>query len=166
MDYKEKYKVIFRLMILLLVLNTTTVGFIIWKSIKRHHHLSRPFPQKESFRDVSGILKTELNLSADQMLHFESVREKYYRIEVELATKIKAEKDSMNAIMYSMKNDTSTVKTLAFRIGKNEEAMQIVRVDQAKELKSICTPTQQMKFEKLVKEIRDYFRPDNRPNQK
>lgn len=41
--------------------------------------------------------------------------------------------------------------------------MELLRFEQAKELKSICNDKQQEKFEKLVKEIRDYFRPDNQP---
>ena len=34
------------------------------------------------------------------------------------------------------------------------------RYEQAKELKKICTPEQMEKFETLVLEIRDYFKPD------
>ena len=44
--------------------------------------------------------------------------------------------------------------------------MEFIRIAQAKELKSICNKEQLQKFETLVKEIRDYFRPDNQPNQK
>jgi hypothetical protein len=36
-------------------------------------------------------------------------------------------------------------------------------LEQAQQLKTICTPQQLEKFDKLVIEIRDYFRPDNRP---
>lgn len=41
--------------------------------------------------------------------------------------------------------------------------MELLRFEQAKEMKLICNAEQQEKFEKLVKEIRDYFRPDNQP---
>jgi hypothetical protein len=35
-----------------------------------------------------------------------------------------------------------------------------------KELKAVCSPNNSKKFEDLVKEIRDYFRPDNQPKKK
>ncbi|MCX8478896.1 MAG: hypothetical protein ORN56_03840 [Chitinophagales bacterium] len=166
MDYISKYKLLLRLVILLFILNGTTIGFIVWHKYnkpKREPHL---FKQKERFRDVSGILKKELNLDKNQMQHFESVREKYYQKEVQLASIIKAEKDSMNAIMFNKVSDENYLKQLAHRIAGNEEAMELLRIEQAKELKTICNEEQQAKFENLVKEIRDYFRPDNRPNQK
>jgi hypothetical protein len=36
-----------------------------------------------------------------------------------------------------------------------------LRIEQSKQLKSICTPEQLDKFESLVIEIRDYLRPNN-----
>jgi hypothetical protein len=72
----------------------------------------------------------------------------------------------MNAIMFNKVSDENYLKQLAHRIAGNQEAMELLRIEQAKELKTICNEEQQAKFENLVKEIRDYFRPDNRPNQK
>ena len=164
MDYISKYKILFRLVILLFILNATTIGFIVWHKFnkpKREPHL---FKQREEFKDVSGILQKELNLDHNQMLHFESIREKYYQQEVKIASIIKSKKDSMNAIMFNRNSNEDLLKQLAHRVAENEEAMELVRIEQAKELKTICTPEQQTKFELLVKEIRDYFRPDNRPN--
>ncbi len=166
MDYISKYKILFRLVILLFILNATTIGFIVWHKFNKPKREAHLFKQRESFKDVSKILKSELQLDQNQMLHFESIREKYYQQEVKIASRIKAEKDSINAIMFNKNSNEILLKQLAHRVAENEEAMELVRIEQAHELKTICTPDQQVKFELLVKEIRDYFRPDNRPNQK
>ena len=44
--------------------------------------------------------------------------------------------------------------------------MELLRYEQAQELKAACTPEQQERFQNLVIEIRDYFRPDNQPQRK
>lgn len=166
MDYISKYKILYRLVILLFILNATTIGFIMWHKFNKHKREPRLFKQKETYKDVSNILQKELKLDKNQILHFESIREKYYQQEVKIASIIKLKKDSINAIMFNRNSNEDLLKQLAYRVAENEEAMELLRIEQAKELKTICTPEQQAKFELLVKEIRDYFRPDNRPNQK
>ena len=55
---------------------------------------------------------------------------------------------------------------LAKQTSAFEYQMEMLRYSQAKELKLICTAEQQEKFEALVKEIRDFFRPDNQPKKR
>ena len=65
--------------------------------------------------------------------------------------------------MFNKNTDETKIKLLAKQIADAEYQMELLRFEQAKELKLICNAEQQEKFEKLVKEIRDYFRPDNQP---
>ena len=55
---------------------------------------------------------------------------------------------------------------LAKRVSEYEYKMELLRYEQAQQFKSICTPEQREKFEALVKEIRDYFKPNNQPPRK
>ncbi|MFV8358122.1 hypothetical protein ACNQGB_18305, partial [Flavobacterium sp. XS1P32] len=61
----------------------------------------------------------------------------------------------------NIKTDEAKIEMFAIRISDNEYKMEMLRYDQVKELKAVCKPEQLAKFEDLVKEIRDYFRPDN-----
>ena len=79
---------------------------------------------------------------------------------------IRNEKDSMNVEMFNETTNDKLLESLAKRISGNEFRMELIRMEQAKQLKKICTPQQLMKFEKLVLEIRDYFRPNNQPKEK
>ena len=70
----------------------------------------------------------------------------------------------MNVIMFNKLTDSLLIKSLAANIAANEYQMELMRFQQANELKKICNPQQLEKFERLVIEIRDYFRPDNLPS--
>ena len=112
---------------------------------------------------MSGILKKELQLNEKQAQQFNTIREDYYIKEITLKQKIKDNKDEMNVEMYNKHSDENKILSLARQTSNFEYEMELLRYRQAKELKLVCTPEQQEKFEVLVKEIRDYFRPDNQP---
>lgn len=115
---------------------------------------------------MTGILKKELSLNDAQVNKLDDIRKRYYIKKIDLKKTIKAYKDEMNEEMFRKITDDAKVKTLAKKVAEGEYQMELLRYEQAKELKSICTPEQQEKFEKLVKEIRDYFRPDNQPKRR
>ena len=119
--------------------------------------------KNEDYKNVSRILKKELNLSEKQDSKLIELRESYYLKEIDLKKTIKDYKDEMNEKMFNKNTDEIKIKLLAKQIADAEYQMELLRFEQAKELKLICNAEQQEKFEKLVKEIRDYFRPDNQP---
>ena len=141
------------------------ISFLFWKQIRPKHE-PLLFPKNETYKDVSVILKKELNLNEKQASKLDEIRERYYLKEIDLKRKIKDYKDEMNQEMFNKNTDDNKIMVLAEQISGFEYKMEMLRYNQAKELKSVCTPEQQEKFETLVKEIRDYFRPDNQPNKR
>jgi len=162
MDIFAQKKILTRIIILLLVLNIGTMGLYLYKEFG---HFDKPelFPNQKEFRDVSSILKKELNLTTEQTEQIKRLRENVFEKEKELTEVIRAERDSMNVAMFNKNTNEDEVKVLANRISTNEYKMEMIRLEQSKQLKTICTAEQLEKFEKLVLEIRDYFRPDNQP---
>ena len=61
--------------------------------------------------------------------------------------------------MFSNSIDTNLAKQIARGIAENEYQIELYRLAQAQQLAKICTPKQLNKFQDLVKEMRDYFRP-------
>ncbi len=165
MDIFRQQKYVMRTIIFLVLLNIGLIGFFVWRELKPHHN-SLLFPKNEAYKDVSGILKRELQLDEKQAQQFNSIREDYYRKEISLKQKIKDNKDAMNAEMFNKHTDENKIMSLARQTSNFEYEMELLRYRQAKELKLVCTPEQQEKFEVLVKEIRDYFRPDNQPTRR
>lgn len=148
---------------LLVIINVLTLGTFFWKE---HSHPNQRPIIPDDFRDVSGILQKELDLTPTQAEQIKKIRADFYEKEKLLSFTIRGERDSMNMIMFNKNTDDSLVKSLARGVAENEYKMELLRLEQAQQLKAICTPQQLEKFDKLVIEIRDYFRPDNRPPKK
>jgi Spy/CpxP family protein refolding chaperone len=164
MDIFTQKKVLTRVVFFLAALNIISIGFLWYSSgLKKHEP---PLFRGGDYRDVSGILKKELGLTKEQEQKIKNLRTVYFEKETELERTIRSERDSMNEEMFNKNSDEQLIKSLARRVSDNEYKMELMRFEQAQKFKSICTPQQLEKFENLVKEIRDYFRPDNQPKRK
>jgi hypothetical protein len=163
MDIFTQKKLLIRIVILLTMLNLFLIGLFLLKDIVR----KPPPPGKTNdYRDVSDILKRELNLSKEQVDKIRILRSSYFETEEALATVIKGQRDSINMIMFNKSTNEDLVRSLARRVADNDYKMELLRFEQAQKLKSICTPGQLDKFEGMIIEIRDYFRQDNKPKRK
>jgi len=158
MDIFSKVSILQKFTLGLVVLNLVSLFFLVKKNDS-----SEGRKPKHDFKELSEILKRELQLSPTQEEAFIDLREDFFRKERTLKTLIRSQRDSMNAEMFNAKTDTHAVRQIAARVSHNEYKMETYRMDQAIKLKSICTPAQMEKFEHMVKEIRDYFKPVKEP---
>jgi Spy/CpxP family protein refolding chaperone len=163
MDIFTQRKLLIRIVIILTVLNMVLIALMLTKDLFRKQP---PGETLTTNRDVSAVLKRELNLSREQEDRIRILRSSYFKTEEALAEIIKGERDSINMIMFNKSTDEQLVRSLARRIAENDYKMELLRFEQAMELKSICTPEQLEKFNELIIDIRDYFRHGNRPQQK
>ena len=155
MDIFSKNKLLLRLVFVLLVLNLFWMSYSWWQ--KKDSNDGRP--PKRDIKEVTALLKEKLNLTDEQVTAFNKIREDFLRKEEALSALIKSQRDSMNALMFNENTDTLLVEQIARRVADNEYQMELYRLDQAQQLKTICIKDQLKKFEELVKDIRDYFQP-------
>ncbi len=165
MDIFAERKKLVLLVVVLAIMNVLCIGVFLWQN-NRHHKGPELFPNQNDFRDVSSVLQKELQLTDKQVEQIKNLRTDYFEKEKVLATIIRSERDSMNLEMFNKTTKENLIKSLAKEVADNEYKMELMRYEQAKELKAICTLAQLEKFEKIVLEIRDYFRPDNQPKKK
>jgi Spy/CpxP family protein refolding chaperone len=158
MDIFTQKKNLVRIVIALMLLNLIVIGAFLWMNF--FHNPSPPKHENE-FSDVSEVLKKELNLTAQQVEQIKSLRADFLVKEQELVKIIRSERDSMNVAMFNKTINEELVKSLARKVADNEYKMEMLRFQQAQDFKAVCTPAQLEKFNRLVIEIRDYFRPDN-----
>ena len=156
MDVLKQNKLLFRLIILLVVMNLAIVAFLIVPKSSNPADGIRP---DRNIEEILSVLKEELQLSPEQVSQLKDLREDFFVKETKLKKVIKSQRDSMNELMFNAQTDTGLVKAIAKRVSENEFKMEMLRFDQAKTLKTICTPLQMKKFEVLVIDIRDYFKP-------
>ncbi len=160
MDIIAQKKMLIRIVVFLTVLNIVSIGFFVCKDV-----IFRPRKplQCKVQKDASTILQKELDLSQQQFEQVRNLRTKYFEKEKSIEHAIRQERDSMNTSMFNKNTDEELVKSLARKVADNEFSMEMMRFEQAKEFKTICNQTQLEKFGVMVKEIRDYFKPD-KPN--
>jgi Spy/CpxP family protein refolding chaperone len=164
MDIFTQKKLLIRIVILLTMLNLLFIGLFLWKDF--FHRPPRPDQNTNKPGDVSSILQRELNLSKEQVAQIRVLRSSYLETEKGLADEIRSERDSINMIMFNKSTNEELVRSLARRVADNDYKMELLRFEQAQEFKSACTPEQLEKFERLIKEIRDYFKQDDEPKRK
>ena len=132
----EQKKLLVHLVILLTVLNLFSIGIFLWKDFS-HHCEPELFPHHNEYRDVSTILQKELNLTDKQVEQIKNLRSDIFDKEKSLATIIRNERDSMNETMFNKTTNAEEVQTLAKSVADNEYQMELLRIEQAQQLKAI-----------------------------
>ena len=136
MDIFAQKKLLVRLVILLTALNLFSIGIFLWKDFS-HHHEPELFPHQNEYRDVSTVLQKELNLKDKQVEQIKNLRSDIFDKEKSLATIIRNERDSMNETMFNKTTNAEEVQTLAKSVADNEYQMELLRIEQAQQLKAI-----------------------------
>lgn len=155
MDIFLRNRFLLRVVAFLLLLNLFSIGYLwFWKKGNDDRR-----PPKRPIEEVTAILKEELHLTAKQAEDLKRIRQDFFNKEEPLSRVIRAKRDSMNVEMFNENTDTILVKSIAKRVADNEYQMELYRLEQAQQLKTICTPEQLKKFQHMVIDIRDYFQP-------
>ena len=155
MDIFLRNKLLLRVVAFLLILNLFSSGYL-WSGEKSNDDRR---PPKRPLDEVTTILKEELQLTTKQAEDLKKIREDFFNKEEPLGRMIRAKRDSMNIEMFNENTDTANVKEIARRVADKEYQMELYRLEQAQQLKTICTPEQLKKFQDMVIDIRDYFQP-------
>jgi Spy/CpxP family protein refolding chaperone len=163
MDIFRQNKLLIRVVVALVAMNVLLIGLFISKEFffkkKRHSEMVSDSKQNDK-KDVSAALKEELGLTVEQVEQIKKLRADFFEKEKDLSAVIRSKRDSMNLLMFNKTTNENLVKQLAQSVADNEYQMELLRFEQSKAFKQICTLEQLEKFEGLVKEIKDYFKPD------
>lgn len=164
MDVFSQSKYLKFSVIILILLNLILISFYFVKDYKQNNKNTYESnkPKNES-KDVSSILERELNLTNEQSKQINELRNDFFKQEKVLAKKIRGFRDSMNINMFNKETDEEKLKYFAKCVADNEYQMELLRIEQARKFKLICNQEQREKFESLVREIKDYFKPKKPP---
>ena len=175
MDIFSQKKLLIRLVFFLVFMNLSAMGVFVWKEfIQKPPHLRGDFhPPSDNYRNppphhemnknhLSKILQEKLELNDKQVKLFDKLRTEFHRKENNVLQNLRAGRDSMNVEMFNKNTDEKLLNSIAKRVSENEFKMEMLKIEQAKKLKAICTPKQLEKFENLMQEMCDYFKPEPR----
>jgi hypothetical protein len=168
---RQNYKVLVWLVIILLILNISTLGTILWFRIQNNN---RPYKtcqagdkvQKMKMHDA--FVKEELGFNEDQMKKFTVLRDKHIR-EIEL---IKGEIEKTRKLQFESIRDTSAgpafIDSLNRKIGELHMVWARNSTEFLRQSGSFCTPDQRVRmFDMLERSRKDNLQwPDHKCRQK
>lgn len=143
---------------MLLFLNILSTAYLFWR--RPDDRMDRE-PKRRKENSVQ-FLKEKLHLTHEQELQIRAIREKYTKKEEEVSGAIKAQRDSMNSLMFSSESDTAKLRLIAARVATNEFKMEMLRIQQAEEFNKCCTPEQVDAFRQMMVHIRDFFQSEKK----
>ena len=158
MDIFTRNKLLLRVIVILITINLLSTGYLLW------HRKGGPEERQPGRKNNNStqVLRQKLHLSKEQETSLVRLREEYKAKEESVTLTIRSMRDSMNAVMFNSDTDTVLLKNIARRIAENEYQLELLRIDQATQLKKICTKEQLNEFQHLVKNIRDFFQPQKK----
>lgn len=160
MDIFSQNKLLIRTVLFLVVLNLGSITFFTLREMRQHSE-GQNHSNNLKKRELSDILKKELNLTNHQVAEFEEIREQNASKKQEFKQIINQDKELLNQQMFYRNSNDEKLLALAKKIGDNEYRIELSKINQSKQLKAVCNDNQLEKLEDLMIEIQDYFRPDN-----
>lgn len=158
MDIFSQRKILVTAIVVLVLLNLSLVGIVGFGLFSPKQKL-QPKPADEM--ELASILKQELDLSPQQAEELKNIRTEFFQREQIITRSIRSKRDSMNLLMFGNNSNDTLLKRLAVDVSQGEYNMELLRIEQAAKLRTICDAGQLSRLQKLVKEIRDYLRPDS-----
>lgn len=160
MSIFSRRKILIQAIVLLTILNVILLVFSGWKYFKSEQETT---PKPIDRAALGTMLTKELVLSKNQADSLMKLREAFFIKESQISKETRTKRDSMNLLMFSDVAQDSILIRLAAGVASNEYQMELLRIEQANQLKKLLTADQLRRLEKLVREIRDYLKPeDNR----
>ena len=132
-------------LILLLALNTTLLVLL----LTRHH--GPPFPPGGHPGPRDFIIH-ELKMDAKQEEAYDVLIKAHRAAVDDIQNEIRLERDSLVALLGKATIDQFAVKFLTDKIGRDQSKLEIITFQHFTEVRKICTPEQQKKFDDIIRE--------------
>jgi hypothetical protein len=163
MDFVSERKILFRLVVLLLVMNTAIIGFLVYVTLYSHPNENHVELSKSENVDLIRFLQKELNLSSVQVDSFRIIQREFMNEEARIREVYKPEQDKIINLALQPGDNHDSLQKLAITVGKGISELEATKYAYYKKLYNVCDRQQQDKMIGLFMEIKDVLMP---PKQK
>jgi len=132
--------------ICLLVVNIGTLSFI-WL---HHGHGGPPPPHGRG--DVAGFLTHELNFSPEQEKQFDQLREEHHHAMEKFQDEGRERHHQLFDLLHASTADSAAIQSAAKGIAENQSQIEVVTFHHFQQVRAICNPEQQKKFDEIIDE--------------
>jgi Spy/CpxP family protein refolding chaperone len=149
----------------LLLINVGTLGYL-W--LGRPHEPLRHFPAPpphdgpplDERRGAAAFLHDALQLTDDQEAAYKKMREQHHAIVLGIRAQMKESKRSLYALLKS--NDTASTRSeerhLMDSLASQQRHVEQITYEHFRQVRALCTPQQQYKFDEVVGEALEQMR--------
>jgi periplasmic protein CpxP/Spy len=146
-----KNKLLWALVVLLLAANTATL-VMYWAGNKKAPQEQPPPPG-----GVKDFLVKELLLDSSQQQQYSQLRAAHRSATAPLREKVGALKDSLFSLLKEPNPSDAAKNEVAARIAATVQQLELLHLNHFQQIRAICTPAQQQKFDSLLHEITRRF---------
>lgn len=142
MDNSNFFKIV---ILVLLLINIATLTFM-WSTSQRPQNFQPSRP------DVGEFLTQKLQLTEAQQKQFEALKQAHHEKVETLREKNKKLHNDFFDLLKQPNIDSTSINMAADAIVENQKAIEMATFYHFKEVRAICSPAQQKKFDEVIKE--------------
>ncbi len=167
METISKNKLLFTIIIILILINISTLSLVWYGRLKPPP--PPPFPpmmERPEGPPPEGkaFLKEQLKLTDAQMEAIDKIRETHISQIRKIKEDMKGLKDKLFSNLKNPSADTNTIKDITTQIGNIEARVDIITFDNFREVRKICTDEQKKKFDEIILDVLRMGAPEGRPD--
>jgi hypothetical protein len=163
MNYFKENKILSLLILLLVVMNISTIGFcwILWN--KMEHHQNGSFGIQNPPPIQRNIIEDQLQLNAEQRKQFNDLLEQHFASRKVIDDKINSLRDQLFDLVKNDKPDTVAMHSIGVKIGELEAQKQLEIVKHFAALRLVCDKEQKEKFDVWINDVVKLIGPQGPP---
>ncbi|HWB63026.1 MAG TPA: periplasmic heavy metal sensor [Chitinophagales bacterium] len=140
----EKPKFLLGIIAVLLIIDIGMVAFI-WMGPGRPHNVGRP--------DNSRFLIDELKMDQNQQQQYEKLKMQLHRQLGEVQHKDRELHDRFFSLFSAPSVDSAELEQIVDSIGASRKEIELITFRHFQQVRALCTPEQQKKFDKVIGEM-------------
>lgn len=154
MNNNARNKFLMILVILLLIANAVTLT-LFW--LDRSRKPEQPMGSPREF------LSRELSLDTQQQAQYDELVKAHRQLTEELRQQVKTAKDSLFELVKDPAASDSTKQMAARTVSRLTEQIDLLTLNHFQQVRKLCTPGQQKKFDELIGEVTRMMAPPRPP---
>jgi periplasmic protein CpxP/Spy len=146
MTTSSKNKLLWALVILLLVANTISL-IVFWSGNKQQQQ------QPAQRGQLGDFITRELGLDSSQQQQYGQLRQAHRAAAESFRTQINGQKDSLFALLKQGNPGDAAKNAATAKIAALTQQLELLHFNHFQQLRAICTPAQQQKFDNILHDI-------------
>ena len=146
---QNRSKVFIMVIAILLIANIALVSFFLLKKDNNNNHSKRPDRQAM----IANFLKTDIGFSAEQLQQYDTLSNRHKTAMKKMFDSLRMSKDKQFNQLAAADFSDSAMNSMAEQSASSQKVMELQMFTHLKNVRMLCTPAQQPKFDSLFAKV-------------